>query len=553
MRVEGACGVAARAHAESTRPRRTRHVGARRPQIGASPLPYARAGKASYSTRRVYVPFLMISGWTRDAGREGDRKKGRNEDEGRTKTIGVGRHAESPYEHAMSQYEGAFARSQNTCAEPQHTRLADQKWVGYVDMRCGEGSGGRGRSGGGGKHDDGRGEDRPAEKQRMEGTVEEGSADVSRKLGRKVRERARAHHALHYPLRRMCAPGKRGLGMWSATYAREAQVVRWYNGENHEVCERGGGACARVWHRPQGATCITGIHQECLGSESRYLPEGCAEWLSWRMILWCASMEVAKNLKTWMDGGGKPHSKEFQRDKQKHTVRHEMAKQVFEPKSANHGVVAHVGSRPYISTRTPPPSAPPAEEPGGVAMGVQKNHANDFDGSRTMFGAVLRPLAGGTDRGLRGGLVLCREIATHGKCDFPDLGNIGSWDQKYIGGPPKQAQTSLVEVGGIIGDMGDSEMVLGAQFIIVINKDAHGAIWTAAAEEMMAHHTHNVNAEFSGTRVRRLDVLVPLNKKKITHMGGLAWEEGGEDMKRQWKTVGGQGMVREAAMGGVTG
>jgi hypothetical protein len=24
----------------------------------------------------------MISGWTRDAGREGDRKKGRNEDEG---------------------------------------------------------------------------------------------------------------------------------------------------------------------------------------------------------------------------------------------------------------------------------------------------------------------------------------------------------------------------------------------------------------------------------------------------------------------------------------
>ncbi|KAJ7248010.1 hypothetical protein C8J57DRAFT_1673330 [Mycena rebaudengoi] len=63
-------------------------------------------------------------------------------------------------------------------------------------------------------------------------------------------------------------------------------------------------------------------------------------------------------------------------------------------------------------------------------------------------------------------------------------------------------------------------------------------------------NTHNVNTEFSGTRVRRLDVLVPLNKKKITHMGGLAWEEGGEDMKRQWNTVGGQGMGREAAMGG---
>jgi hypothetical protein len=43
---------------------------------------------------------------------------------------------------------------------------------------------------------------------------------------------------------------------------------------------------------------------------------------------------------------------------------------------------------------------------------------------------------------------------------------------------------------------------------------------------------------------------VPLNKKKITHMGGLAWEEGGEDMKRQWKTVRGQGMGREAAMEG---
>ncbi|KAJ7243283.1 hypothetical protein C8J57DRAFT_1243576 [Mycena rebaudengoi] len=124
-----------------------------------------------------------------------------------------------------------------------------------------------------------------------------------------------------------------------------------------------------------------------------------------------------------------------------------------------------------------------------------------------------------------------------------------NWDQQYIAGPPKQAQTSLVEVGGIIGGMGDSEMVLGARFIAVINKDALSAIWTAAAEEMMAHHTHNVNTEFSGTRVRRLDVLVPLNKKKITHMGGLAWEEGGEDMKRQRKTVGGQGMGREAAMG----
>ncbi|KAJ7234298.1 hypothetical protein C8J57DRAFT_1249436 [Mycena rebaudengoi] len=45
-----------------------------------------------------------------------------------------------------------------------------------------------------------------------------------------------------------------------------------------------------------------------------------------------------------------------------------------------------------------------------------------------------------------------------------------SWDQQYIAGPPKQAQTSLVEVGGIIGSMGDSEMVLGARFIAVINK-----------------------------------------------------------------------------------
>jgi hypothetical protein len=44
----------------------------------------------------------------------------------------------------------------------------------------------------------------------------------------------------------------------------------------------------------------------------------------------------------------------------------------------------------------------------------------------------------------------------------------------------------LVEVGGIIGSMGDSEMVLETQFIVVIKKDALGAIWmTAAAEEMM--------------------------------------------------------------------
>ncbi|KAJ7242703.1 hypothetical protein C8J57DRAFT_1243912 [Mycena rebaudengoi] len=117
-----------------------------------------------------------------------------------------------------------------------------------------------------------------------------------------------------------------------------------------------------------------------------------------------------------------------------------------------------------------------------------------------------------------------------------------SWDQQYIGGPPKQAQTSLVEVGGIIGSMGDSEMVLGTRFIVVIKKNALGAIWmTAAAEEMMAHHTHNAITEFSGTRVRRLDVLVPLNKKKDHPHGwiglGRGWgrhEETMENSGRGW-------------------
>jgi hypothetical protein len=51
----------------------------------------------------------------------------------------------------------------------------------------------------------------------------------------------------------------------------------------------------------------------------------------------------------------------------------------------------------------------------------------------------------------------------------------------------------LVEVGGIIGGVGDSEMVLGAQFIVVINKDALGAIWTAAAEEMMGQKNNRGN------------------------------------------------------------
>ncbi|KAJ7266174.1 hypothetical protein C8J57DRAFT_1229571 [Mycena rebaudengoi] len=118
------------------------------------------------------------------------------------------------------------------------------------------------------------------------------------------------------------------------------------------------------------------------------------------------------------------------------------------------------------------------------------------------------------------------ELLPHGGCGPVQCGIDGfsrcpnwwvpgmSWDQQYIAGPPKQAQTSLVEVGGIIGGMGDSEMVLGARLIAVINKDALGAIWTAAAEEMMGHHIHNVNTEFSGTRVRMLDVLVPLNKKR---------------------------------------
>ncbi|KAJ7258517.1 hypothetical protein C8J57DRAFT_1234122 [Mycena rebaudengoi] len=48
MRVGGACGVAARAHTESQPAL----------QIEVSPLPCARVGEASYSTRRVYLPIF---------------------------------------------------------------------------------------------------------------------------------------------------------------------------------------------------------------------------------------------------------------------------------------------------------------------------------------------------------------------------------------------------------------------------------------------------------------------------------------------------------------
>ncbi|KAJ7248095.1 hypothetical protein C8J57DRAFT_1673466 [Mycena rebaudengoi] len=158
MQVEGACGVAARAHAESQPAR-------------------AHAGRAMLARAD-----RKLIGWTRDAGMEWDRKKGRNEDEGvcgrekhydgrrrmgvrksgrtdqknklghekdrrmKTWTMGVGRPAESHYERAMSQDECAIVRPQNARAESQREGSpydsTHKKWAGYVDMRHGEGSGG---------------------------------------------------------------------------------------------------------------------------------------------------------------------------------------------------------------------------------------------------------------------------------------------------------------------------------------------------------------------------------------------------------------------------